>query len=210
MSEANKIFHVTKEAQEATWNIRELPLPSCTYPAECQKNWMGFRHGPNKELLYIYSFTPFRVCDEYGNIRLQFDTFKCGKDKFSIKDYRGSAGPARWTSHIYTEEAYLCVMHKVVVGNEGRRYYHRFLTLDKNLKPSRVSCLVRMSKERIEYWSGMCESIEGDGYWITYGCKDSEAYIAEMKKERIEDYTVDDFILSNYQHHEPIKFQMVA
>ena len=29
-------------------------------------------------------------------------------------------------------------------------------------------------------------------------------------RENINDYQVDDFILENYQHHEPIKFQMVA
>ena len=29
-------------------------------------------------------------------------------------------------------------------------------------------------------------------------------------RENISDYTVDDFVLENYQHHEPIKFQMVA
>ena len=29
-------------------------------------------------------------------------------------------------------------------------------------------------------------------------------------RENINDYCVDDFILENYQHHEPIKFQMVA
>jgi hypothetical protein len=43
-----------------------------------------------------------------------------------------------------------------------------------------------MTKERVEYWSGMCPSIEGDGYWITYGTRDSEAYIAEMLRSDIE------------------------
>jgi hypothetical protein len=43
-----------------------------------------------------------------------------------------------------------------------------------------------MTHERVEYWSGMCPSIEGDSYWITYGTRDSEAYIAEMTKSAIE------------------------
>jgi thymidylate synthase len=29
-------------------------------------------------------------------------------------------------------------------------------------------------------------------------------------RENINDYQVDDFILENYQSHEPIKFQMIA
>jgi hypothetical protein len=77
-------------------------------------------------------------------------------------------------------------MHKVYIGDEGRRYYHRFMTLDKDLKPSRVSCFVRFTKERVEYWSGMCASLEGDSYWITYGTRDSEAYIAEMRFTDVE------------------------
>jgi hypothetical protein len=79
-------------------------------------------------------------------------------------------------------------MHKVYIGDDGRRYYHRFMTLDENLKPSRVSCLLRMSEERVEYWSGMCQSIEKDSYWIAYGTKDCEAFIAEMLNAHIESY----------------------
>jgi hypothetical protein len=75
---------------------------------------------------------------------------------------------------------------KVYVGDEGRRYYHRFMTLDRAYRPSRVSCFVRFTKERVEYWSGMCPSLEGDSYWITYGLKDAEAYIAEMLTTSIE------------------------
>jgi hypothetical protein len=43
-----------------------------------------------------------------------------------------------------------------------------------------------MTKERVEYWSGMCASIEGDSYWVTYGTRDSEAYIAELTTAAIE------------------------
>jgi hypothetical protein len=32
----------------------------------------------------------------------------------------------------------------------------------------------------------MCESVEKDSVWITYGTKDSEAYIAEMLLMEIE------------------------
>ena len=186
----NKIFHVTKDfgkkdKSEKTWEIKQMPLPPCSHPGECQKNWMGFRH--NGELLYIYSFTPLRICDASGNVKVFFDTYDCGNGKYSIKEFRGSAGPSEWTSTAYPDERYLCVMHKVHIGGDGRRYYHRFMTLDKDLKPSRVSCFVRMTKERVEYWSGMTKSIDSDSYLITYGLKDSEAYIAEMKASDIEE-----------------------
>jgi hypothetical protein len=43
-----------------------------------------------------------------------------------------------------------------------------------------------MTKERVEYWSSLCPSLEGDSYWITYGLKDSEAWIAELLTVDIE------------------------
>jgi hypothetical protein len=32
----------------------------------------------------------------------------------------------------------------------------------------------------------MCPSLEGDSFWVTYGTRDSEAYIAELKADTIE------------------------
>jgi glycosyltransferase involved in cell wall biosynthesis len=175
----NKIQYCWRDGDRGYWNIRQLALPAGVSPGECQKNWLGYRN-EGGELEYIYSFSPFRICKENGEKIVEVD---CG-----LKEYRGSAGPVRWTSKNVSSEAYICVMHKVYIGGEGRRYYHRFMTLDKDKKPSRVSCWVRMTKERVEYWSSMCENAEGDGYWITYGLKDSEAYIAEMTKDQIENF----------------------
>jgi tetratricopeptide (TPR) repeat protein len=179
-NKTNKIFHVWRKPEESSWSLKQMPLPPGVGPQETQKNWLGFRH--NGELHYIYNFSPFRICAASGQVKVEVDTTK---SPLSLKEYRGSAGPVPWKSGI-ADEAYLCVMHKVYIGDEGRRYYHRFITLDKDLRPSRVSCFVRFTKERVEYWSGMCASLEGDSYWITYGTKDSEAYIAEMLCKDIE------------------------
>jgi hypothetical protein len=147
---------------------------------DTQKNWLGFTH--NGALHYIYNFSPFKICNAMGRPIVDLPL----NGELSLKEYRGSAGPSPWSSTAFPDEIYLCVMHKVYIGDDGRRYYHRFMTLDKSLKPSRVSCFVRFTKERVEYWSGMCKSIEGDSYWITYGLKDSEAYIAELNTSAIE------------------------
>jgi glycosyltransferase involved in cell wall biosynthesis len=179
-NKTNKIFHVWRGAGDSTWSLKQMPLPAGVSPGETQKNWLGFRH--EGQLHYIYNFSPFKVCDADGRLKVDIDTTK---GPLSLREYRGSAGPSPWSSSI-AEEAYLCVMHKVYIGDEGRRYYHRFMTLDAELRPSRVSCFVRFTKERVEYWSGMCPSLEGDSYWITYGTKDAEAYIAEMRTTDIE------------------------
>ena len=194
----NKIFHVWRKGD--VWTLKQMALPAGVSPGETQKNWLGFRHGG--ELLYIYNFSPFKICDAGGGVRVNVDTTRM------LKEYRGSAGPAPWTSATHPNEAWLCVMHKVYIGDDGRRYYHRFMTLDKDLKPSRVSCFVRMTKERVEYWSGMCPSLEGDSYWITYGLKDSEAFIAEMLKTDIEPllfYGIDGSVIPAARRLEVIK-----
>ena len=186
----NKIFHCqAPESGEGPYTIRQLPLPEGVSPGECQKNWLPFRMTNSDlqeegKLCYIYSFTPLRICDEDGKDLVRLDTSNLAG--FNLKEWRGSAGPVAWQSEAYPEERYLCVMHKVQIGGDGRWYYHRFMTLDKDFKPSRLSCFVRMSKERVEYWSGMCKAIDFDGYWITYGLKDSEAYIAKATTSDIE------------------------
>ena len=181
----NKIFHAWQQEEGKPYSIRQLPLPSGVSPAECQKNWLPFRREEDNKLCYIYSFTPLRICDEDGKDIVRVDTSNL--KGFNLKEWRGSAGPVAWQSEEFPEEAYLCVMHKVQIGGDGRWYYHRFITLDKDFKPSRVSALVRMTRERVEYVSGMCKKHNEDAYYITYGVKDSEAYLASMDKGDIEE-----------------------
>jgi hypothetical protein len=169
--------------------LTQVPLPPGVSPGETQKNWLPFRRTADGPLLHIYSFSPFKVCDSATGVPvMSVDTVGgngAPQGHFTLKEYRGSAGPTRWTSVARPEEAWLCVMHKVYIGGDGRRYYHRFMTLDKALRPSRVSCWVRMTNERVEYWSGLATS-DGETYWVTYGVQDSQAYVAELGREQIE------------------------
>lgn len=185
-NKTNKMFHVWRGDAEEGWALKQLPLPPGVSPGETQKNWLPFRRDASGALLYIYGFAPFKVCDAAtGRPVMSVDT-TAPAQRYTLREYRGSAGPTAWTSAAWPEERWLCVMHKVYIGGEGRRYYHRFLTLDKALRPSRVSCWVRFTNERVEYWSGMAPNAAGDGYWITYGVQDSQAYVAEMETAKIE------------------------
>jgi glycosyltransferase involved in cell wall biosynthesis len=162
---SNKIMKVWFDT---AWTLKELPLPAGVNPEDTQKNWLGFRK--DGKLHYIYSYSPMRVCLEDG-------TDVPVPSTYSLKEYRGSAGPVPY------EDGYLAVVHKVHIG-DGRRYYHRFLKLNADFSIAAVSRFVRMTQERVEYWSGLCCS--PDGYYVTYGLKDSEAYIAEIRKEMID------------------------
>lgn len=64
------------------------------------------------------------------------------------------------------------------------------------------------------YFKGNCHiyenHIEGAKLQITREPFPFPTVSIKQVRENINDYQVDDFILENYQHHEPIKFQMVA
>ncbi len=64
------------------------------------------------------------------------------------------------------------------------------------------------------YFKGNChiyeEHIDGLKLQITREPFPFPTVSIKQVRENINDYQVDDFILENYQHHEPIKFQMVA
>lgn len=189
----NKIFKVERasgsgggsgsgsgsDSGSGLWSVRQLPLPPGTNPANTQKNWMGFVDSRGRSL-YVFGYSPFTVCDvETGIIVVNQPT--------GLKEYRGSAGPVVLPSGWgVSEEKYLMVIHKVQIGDDGRRYYHRFMTLDSKMRPSRLSCLVRMTDKKVEYWSGMCPSLTKDAVWISFGLNDSEAWMAEMSFEEIE------------------------
>jgi thymidylate synthase len=64
------------------------------------------------------------------------------------------------------------------------------------------------------YFKGNChiyeEHIDGLKLQITREPFPFPTVSIKQVRENINDYHIDDFILENYQHHEPIKFQMVA
>jgi len=64
------------------------------------------------------------------------------------------------------------------------------------------------------YFKGNChiyeDHVEGAQLQITREPYPFPTVSIKEVRENINDYQVDDFILENYQHHEPIKFKMVA
>ena len=179
----NKMFMVVPENNR--WSASQMPLPTGVGVDVCQKNWLGFFH--MGELLYIYGWNPYRVCDVWGKTRIG----SANASAYSLASYRGSAAPVAWRSAAYPDEQYLCAVHKVSVGSDGRRYHQRFVTLGSDLRPSRISCFLRMTTKKVEYWSGLCPSLGRrpgliESYWLAYGINDSQAWLAEIGAAEIE------------------------
>lgn len=163
-------------------NITVMPLdaPGGHAQGQCQKNWLPFMH--EGAVKFVYQINPFEVWDLGGKLTIRWKS-----DKISLDGFRGSAGPVPWRSEKESSERFLMVIHNSHYSDGGRRYYHRFLTLDYNLKPVRLSLVCRWTDDSIEYVSGLCPKRCGeDAYIVVFGTKDSEAYLAEMSKESIE------------------------
>jgi len=179
VSYSNGINQMFMISESESWTVRAMPLPAGVSENLCQKNWLGFMVG--EDFFYIYGWNPYTVCRQDGSVVLKDDA-----GVYSLADYRGSAAPVPWTSEAYPREAYLCAIHKVQ-SSDGRRYYQRLVTLDSDLRISRISCFLRMTTKKIEYWSGLCPSVDGS-YWVSYGIEDSQAWVAEIRRPEIESW----------------------
>ena len=185
-SELNKMVRIDVEPKTKTL-VRMKPM-MCPLPSEegnCQKNWLPFIW--KGEECYVYHLNPFRIFTMKGALISTWSS----KKGVSFDGLRGSAPPVVWSSSAFPNESLVLIVHYSYYGGEGRRYYHRFLTLDNKLQPSRLSkTFVIANDEAIQYVSGMCESLNEGGYVITYGVNDCKAFASEVEKKTIEEALV--------------------
>lgn len=180
-SETNKMVRVELDyARQAVVRMKTYLAPVASEEGDCQKNWLPF-HWEGKEVM-VYKIHPFQVFSLGGSEKV----LEWSSPTVTFDGFRGSAPPVPWSSAAHPEEAWLMVVHCCHYGNEGRRYYHRFLTLGRDLKPRRVSKLFTVSDEDIQYVSGLSQAIEEGRYVLTYGVNDSQAWALEVEAGSIE------------------------
>ena len=166
-------------------NFKKMKLPEGIPEKDCQKNWLPFMH--ECKSYFIFSIYPFIVCDMKSNKIIEWMPH-C--DKFTLKGLRGSTAPIYFNSsrpeEIFIMSVHYC--HFSIFNNKNkRRYYNRFITLDVNFTPVRLSGGFKLSNSDIEYVSGMCKSIkDNDTYNISYGINDCESHVANIDKGVIE------------------------
>lgn len=185
-SELNKMVRIDVDRKTKTL-VRMKPM-ACPIPSEennCQKNWLPFLW--KGEEAYVYNMNPFRIFSMKGALLSAWSS----KKGVSFDGLRGSAPPVPWKSTVMSSECLILVSHYSFYGPDGRRYYHRFITLDNDLKPSRLSKTFTIANdEAIQYVSGMCESLNTGKYIITYGVNDCNAFAAEVDIKTIEESLV--------------------
>lgn len=162
--------------------VRMKPLMS-PVPSEendCQKNWMPFIWKGEEAI--VYKINPFTVYTMKGKNLMTWTA----KNGFTFDGFRGSAPPVAWKSAAYPNEELILVCHFSFYGGEGRRYYHRFITVNNDLTPSRLSRVFTLTDDAIQYVSGMCVSLLEGHYVVTYGINDSQAWAIEVDAKVIE------------------------
>lgn len=187
--DSNKIVRVNLDMTEGSFKgLERLRAPIEREEVDCQKNWLPFIWQGQEMILYKIS--PFQVfaLGKEGSWRPMVDWKPPATSGITFDNLRGSAPPVAWKSQTRSDEVLILVAHFCYYGsgNEGRRYYHRFITMGADLKPRRMSRIFSLCDDKIQYVAGMCERIGGGGYVITYGVNDSQAWAIEVAAETIE------------------------
>ena len=175
-SKVNKISCVLWNNETMAVSAALMKLPIGTKDDECQKNWLPFLY--QGKPCYIFKINPFIVCD-FDAARVVAWMPPPGTG-MTLDGMRGSAAPVP-----FKDRTWLMIVHYSNYSDGGRRYYSRFLTLDEELIPLRLSIGIRFSERNIEYVSGLTQSVGGDSYLVTYGVNDAEAYVAEVSSATV-------------------------
>jgi len=170
--------NINREAGELI-GLKPLKAPIPSEDTQCQKNWLPFMW--NNEEVYIYRVNPFIVFTMKGKKLVHW----APGNGITFDGLRGSAAPVPWSSSNPNEE-HLMVTHYSYYGNEGRRYYHRFITLTTNLQPVRLSKTFMLCDEAVQYVSGLAPSLTAGNFILTYGVNDSQAWAVEVEGSVIE------------------------
>ena len=144
-------------------------------PNRCEKNWLPLVK--DEELLFVYNYAPFSIY----KVDPKNGTWKnVIEDELSLdfSRFRGSAAP------IPFDDGYLMLVHEVVFKNE-RDYFHRFVYLDKNLKPTKLSKMFTFQHQGIEYSCGMTIDHTGKKCIIPIGYEDRAAFLVTVDLETI-------------------------
>ncbi len=186
-SDMNKMVRVDLDYEsKAIVRMKTLMAPVAAEEGDCQKNWLPFVW--RGEEVFVYKVNPFQVFTVKGYKKLVdwSPPAACG---ITFDNLRGSAPPVPWKSAACPREALIIVVHFCFygAGDEGRRYYHRFITLNDDLTPSRISRIFSLCDDKIQYVAGMCPTVDGKGLVLTYGVGDSQAWAAEVALEVVEE-----------------------
>lgn len=150
-----------------------------------QKNWLPFYR--DQAIHFIYGYEPLVIlraphlldtdCSlaERGQLEVAYREL-LGVRQVCGLDYRGSAGPL----YLPARQQYLVAVHEVWDQQEFRRYWHRWLLLDRGLTRIEAASAPFFFKhqEGVEIIMSMIgpTSADPEALWLTLSIEDREAY----------------------------------
>jgi FkbM family methyltransferase len=148
---------------------------------KCEKNWMPFMQ--DGTIYFIYAMGPFQLYkldQETGKVE---ELKKVQLGSRYIDDFRGSASPISY------KDGWLCTIHQVY-HSDPRKYFHRFIWLDRDFATIKYSRPFYFERVDIEFNLSLCHS--DHGLIMTYSVHDSNSMIG------IVDYDVVDEWINHY------------
>ena len=155
-----------------------LKIPMNSPENRPEKNWLPYINKDNK-ISFIYSFNPYKLLEYDDNLKVnQINNYM----PLEISGFKGSAGP------IIFSDGYLIVIHQTthkIRDIYTPLYSHRFILLDKNYNPIKMSKQFYFERYGIEFCKGMCYSHNSDEIILTYSVNDSNCNISIVKVDII-------------------------
>nr|QBK92376.1 MAG: uncharacterized protein LCPAC401_00140 [Pithovirus LCPAC401] len=163
-------------------NIVTKLVPLLYKRGRVQKNWLPFSY--NSKIHIIYGYAPLTILEVDEN------TGECKKlegfRNYQGKYFRGSAGPVKYKSP-QGEDGYLIMIHNT--NTDYRIYYQRFVWLDDKMIMRYASTAFYFKQSRgLEFPAGMTLSNDGKKVLVSLGVNDSEAWIASIEFDVINEY----------------------
>ena len=145
--------------QMADWRV----LPN---RQQYEKNWMPFVDAG--ELRFIHSMDPICVLDESGSLVSETPV------SIVATDIRGG------TNLLPFDGGWLCVTHEFAWINRKRRYSHRFVWLDRDLQPRKLTRRFYFFLEQSEFAMGLVAHPQRPTLLASFGANNAESWIAEL------------------------------
>ena len=139
----------------------------------CEKNWLPFHL--DDETYFIYKIAPLRIYKlNNGSITL-IKSFEF--ENLDISGFRGSAPPIEFDNGL------LFTIHQIYDA-PLRKYYHRFVWIDKNFTLLKFSDLFYFDTIGIEFNLGL-SLVDNNQLVIGFSINDAESYIGIINSENI-------------------------
>jgi FkbM family methyltransferase len=151
-----------------------VPL-KVTENLQCEKNWLPFIK--DDKIYVIYSVGPLRIYTidpDDGTMNLVKDETNTD---VNMNEFRGSAPPIPY------KDGYLFTIHQVYHSNP-RKYFHRFMWMDKDFNNIKYSKLFYFQDVEIEFNLSICH--HEDGLLMPYSFRDSSSSIGVLPYEKLD------------------------